>query len=587
MDKLGEIRRELGKINIGAFLVPVSNPFFGKTITNHDKRLEWISGFTGSAGLGIITINTAAVFVDGRYSIQARNETISEHFEVLDLEFEIIVEWLSISLRKNTLVGYDDTLHSLQYIRKFSDLLNDVNLVLTPASNPIDQIWSEQPPYPLEQIFDFPINYSGESDSSKRHRIASELHQYNIAYQLLTCPASISWLLNIRSSAKPFSTVPNSFGILHSTGYFQLFVDANNIPESIQVDRINELSILPLKYFQMELANLNGCIQIDPESTSVCIRNWLNQNNVEIIEATDPCKKAMAIKNSVELNGFKQAHKHDGAAFVEILHWLDQQPVYGITELDVVDAIEQFQRYSTKLRDKSFPTIVASGRNGAIIHYQATRESNRPLKPGDMLLIDSGGHYLDGTTDISRTVAIGLPKKQMIQDFTLVLKSLINLSSACWPKELPAIALDAMARTPLWKVGLDYKHGTGHGVGHYLDVHEGWRGISRKSMQPLLEGMVVSIEPGIYKDNEYGIRIENLAIVKKKEWPQDIQTDETFLEFDTLTLAPIDRKLIDVGMLSMHECNWLNSYHASVLAELRNYCRPSIYNWLKAACSPL
>jgi len=453
---------------------------------------------------------------------------------------------------------------------------------LRPVENPVDAVWPDQPAPPAGAAVPYPVDYAGRSHEDKRAEIAAALKAAGVHAAVLTLPDSICWLLNIRGSDIPRVPLVHAFGIVQDTGAVALFLDPAKIGDATRGHLGAQVSIHPPEDFGPALEALAGPVGVDKASAPVWVPDRLRAAGVEISWMRDPCVLPKACKTEAELAGARAAHLRDGAAMVEFLAWLDAEaPSGALTEIDAARELEARRRATNALEDISFETISGAGPNGAIVHYRVSEATNRALRPGELYLVDSGGQYIDGTTDITRTIAIGPPPEGAARAFTLVLKGMIAISRARWPEGLAGRDLDALARIALWQAGLDYGHGTGHGVGAYLSVHEGPQSLSRRGEEPLKPGMILSDEPGYYRESAFGIRIENLLAVRPPQTPEG--GDRPMLGFETLTLAPIDRRLIDASLLTAEERAWLNAYHARVLAEIGPLVSGGTADWLEAA----
>lgn len=584
--RVAALREAMAAAGVDAFLVPRADAHQGENVAPRDERLAWLTGFTGSAGFAVVTRDRAAIFVDGRYRLQVRGQVDPDVFEVRRIPEETAGGWLVEALPEGGRVAYDPWLHTAREIAELGEKLGPRQLGLTPVANLVDAVWSDQPPPPARAIVLHPAELAGRSSADKRGAIARDLLARDLAATVLTLPDSIAWLLNIRGSDIARTPVPLAFAILHADAALDLYTDPGKLGPDVRAALGPEVRVAPEADFGPALDALRGRVAVDPASAPVAVLDRIEAAAAEPVRERDPCILPKAQKTEAELAGTRAAHLRDGAAFAEFLAWLAlTAPEGGLTEIDVVRRLEEARAATGALRDISFETICGAGSNGAIVHYRVTEESNRLVSPGDLLLIDSGAQYLDGTTDITRTVAIGPVAPETMRSFTLVLKGVIAMSRARWPQGLAGRDIDAIARAPLWQAGLDYDHGTGHGVGAYLGVHEGPQNLSRRGIEPLLPGMILSVEPGYYRDGAFGIRTENLVVVRPPEIPEG--GDRPMLGFDTLTLAPIDRRLIDASLLDPDERAWLDAYHARVLSALSPLVETETARWLAGACAPL
>lgn len=580
--RLKRLRAELTKQNLNGFLIPRADAHRGEDVAACDQRLAWLTGFTGSDGHCVALTDSAAVFVDGRYRLQVRNQVDTAIFAPMAIPQDTLSDWLISQLPDGGVVGYDPMLHSFDEVQKLDDSLKPHNITLQKTRNLIDTVWEEQPTPPTGKITVHPLEFAGQSSDEKRNQITKTLSENGLVAAVLTLPASIAWLLNIRGSDIATTPIALAFAIIHADASVDLIVDPAKCDPQVISHLGHETRIIQPKNFSTTLAALNGPVGVDRTTAPVWISDQLTQPEW----FSDPCILPKAIKNPVELDGTRRAHLRDGAAMCEFLAWVDRAiPGGDKTEIDVVQKLEQFRRNTNALTGISFETISGSGPNGAIVHYRVDDDSNRTIQPDELLLVDSGGQYLDGTTDITRTVIIGTPTAKMIRSFTLVLKGMIGISMLRWPDGKSGKDIDAIARMALWQAGYDYDHGTGHGVGSYLGVHEGPQAISPRSTVPIEAGMILSNEPGVYFDGEWGIRIENLVIVDPPAIPHN--GDREMLGFETITWVPIDRRLVDRTLLSTEEHDWLDGYHAMVLDYIGPLVSPKTQVWLTAACAPI
>jgi Xaa-Pro aminopeptidase len=590
-ERLRLLRAELKRRGVHGFLVPRADEHQGEYVPKRAQRLAWLTGFTGSAGLAVVLPDSAAIFVDGRYTLQARNEVDGALYQQRHLTEEPAHAWIAEALKPGESLGYDPRLHTLGEVERYRAAAAKAGGKLVPlAENPVDAVWPGQPPAPLAPVVPHELRFAGESAEHKRQMLADRLAAEGSDAAVLTAPDSIAWLLNIRGRDVPHTPLPLSFAILGSDGTVDLFIDRRKLMPGLAEHLGNSVHLHPPDAFAAALQQLGAAhrrVQLDPGGAAAWVFDQLTAAGAEIGKAPDPCALPKACKNPVELEGARRAHRRDGGALARFLAWLaETAPKGGLTEIAASDRLEQFRRAGEHFRDLSFPTISGAGANGAIVHYRASRQSERTLEPGTLYLVDSGAQYLDGTTDVTRTVAIGTPSAEMRDRFTRVLKGHIALATCRFPKGTTGSQLDTLARRPLWEAGLDYDHGTGHGVGSYLSVHEGPQRISKlPNTQALLPGMIVSDEPGYYKTGAYGIRIENLVVVTPL--PPGAGRERELLGFETLTLAPIDRALIEPALLDKAEIAWLDAYHARVRAEIAPLVDAATARWLAAATAPI
>jgi Xaa-Pro aminopeptidase len=588
--RLARLREVMAARGIDGFIVPRADEYQGEYVPPAGQRLAWLTGFTGSAGLAIGLRDRAALFVDGRYTLQAAAQVDTALFEIRHLVDEPAWRWLAGAARQGGVIGYDAWLHTPQEVERFRAGAEGAGARLQPVANPVDEAWSGRPPAPLAPVVPHPERYTGESAEAKRTRLGRGLAEEGAAAAVLTMPESIAWLLNIRGGDVPHTPLPLSFAILRQDGNVTLFIDRRKLAPGLDRHLGNAVTIESPDRLGPALDALAASgerVQVDPGTAASWVFDRLDQAGGQIHRTADPCLLPKACKNPVELDGTRAAHRRDGAAVTRFLAWLAREAPKGeLAEIAASDRLENFRRAGDHFRDLSFPTISGAGPNGAIVHYRAMPETERRLEPGNLYLLDSGAQYLDGTTDITRTIAIGAPSDEMRDRFTRVLKGHIALALARFPKGTTGSQLDAFARRALWEKGLDYDHGTGHGVGSYLSVHEGPQRISKAAnTQPLLPGMIVSNEPGYYKTGAYGIRIENLVVVQPLNGVADGERD--MLCFETLTLAPIDRNLVARELLDAEEIAWLDAYHARVRETLTPLVDRDTARWLADATQPI
>jgi Xaa-Pro aminopeptidase len=589
-DRLAALRAELGRRDLDGFLVPLQDEHQGEWIPPHAQRLAWLTGFTGSAGIAVVLADQAAIFVDGRYTLQVRQQVDVAAFVPHHLMDDPPTHWIASHLGKKRL-GYDPWLHTPTSVERFEKACGEAGGTLVACDdNPLDAVWPDRPAPPNAPAVAYPADYAGETSSAKRGRVAQVLSDSKVDAVVFTAPDSIAWLLNIRGGDLDYTPVTLSFAMLHTDARVDWFVDLDKVDDSLRAHLGNEVIVMPPGELGPALSFLGAHkrrVQIDPASTANWIATTLHDAGAEVSRAADPCALPKACKNEVEVAGMRAAHVRDGAALTRFLAWLPTAVAAGgVTEITAADHLEAIRREDEQLTGLSFPTIGGAGPNGAIVHYRAMPETTRMLTEGELFLVDSGGQYRDGTTDVTRTVAIGTPNDEQRDRFTRVLKGHIALARATFVEGTSGSQVDILARAPLWEAGLDFDHGTGHGVGAYLNVHEGPHRISKMpSREALRPGMIVSNEPGYYKEDGYGIRIENLVVVREAEVIEG--QERTRLEFETLTLAPIDRALIDAALLTADELAWLNAYHARVRDTLTPLVDDATGTWLAAATAPI
>lgn len=587
--RLAALRGRLRDMGLTGYLQPRADLHQGEYVAPCDDRLAWLTGFTGSAGFCIVLPDRAGVFVDGRYRVQARLQCASD-FTPVNWPETKPADWLRDSCPKDAVIGFDPWLHTPDEIETLEDGLRDSGITLRPVANQIDALWLDRPARPAAPVRPYPEALAGLSSKTKRAQIATALRENGQSAAVLTQPDSICWLLNIRGGDLTRVPVMQGFAIVHDDGRVDLFTNPEKLA-GLELDP--GVHLRPEAAFEPALRTLTGRVRLDKSSVPLEIVNILREAAIAIGFMQGPCLLPKARKTEAELAGARAAHLRDGAAMVEFLCWLDEQaeallanPDHVLTEIDIARHLEDCRRATGVLEDISFDTIAGSGPNGAIVHYRVSEDSNRQLLPGDLMLVDSGGQYLDGTTDITRTIPIGPVGTREAECFTRVLQGMIAISRVRFPRGVAGGHLDVLARYPLWLAGLDYDHGTGHGVGAFLSVHEGPQRLSRISTVPLAEGMILSNEPGYYAEGAFGIRLENLVALRKGDAPEGGDARD-WLEFETLTLAPIDRRLVLSSWLSEGDRTWLNDYHARVLTLLTPLVSDRAAQWLRAACAPV
>ncbi len=592
--RLDALRGELDARGLDGFIIPRGDEFMGEYVPPSAERLEFISGFTGSAGLAIVLKDAAAVFTDGRYTIQVRDQSPAELFDHGQIPEENPMDWAKAKLADGAKLGFDSRLHTLRWTDQARRKLETGGITLTPVSdNPVDKVWTDRPAEPGAPFTVHDIAYTGRDSADKLAEIGKALADKPADAFVITQPDSLAWLLNIRGHDVPFTPLPLAFAVLHQDQSVDLFADAARVPDALKTEMGDKLRLHPPSDFGAFLEAFDDrVVMMDQDMGSAWVYDRLKGSRARVLRDADPIALPKAIKTEAERNGSRAAHRRDGVALCRFLAWLDRAAQEEtVTELAAVDKLLAFRRQQDLFREPSFDTISGSGPNGAIVHYRVTPETDRVLQPGDIFLLDSGGQYLDGTTDVTRTVLIGggMPTEAMKSAFTGVLKGHIGLDRAVFPDGTTGSQLDVLARLPLWEMGLDFDHGTGHGVGSYLSVHEGPQRIGKAGNRVALKpGMVLSNEPGYYEAGGYGIRIENLVMVTEAApIDGDFGDSRPMMQFETLTLAPIDRRLIDVPALSAVERKWLDDYHARVLAEIGPHLDGADLDWLKAATAPL
>lgn len=582
--RLARLRDQLRAEGLAGFIVPRADVHQGEYVAARDERLQWLTGFTGSAGFAVVLPEVAGVFIDGRYRVQVKGQVDLGAFTPVPWPEVKPGDWIRAHLASGV-VGFDAWLHTADEIDRLGAALAGTDVTLRPVGNIVDAIWPDQPGAPVGAAFVHPLSLAGESSADKRARLADGLRQAGQAAAVITLPDSLCWLLNLRGADVPRNPILHGFALLAADGTVDLFVDAAKMDDAARAHLGDGVRLQDPAGFGAALAALRGAIRVDKTTAPLAVSQAITAGGGTVVWGDDPCRLPKACKNAAEVAGMRAAHLRDGAAVSEFLAWLaDTAPRGGLTEVDVVTALEGYRRATNVLHDISFDTICGAGPNGAIMHYRVTHETNRPVQRDELLLVDSGAQFTDGTTDITRTVAIGDPGDEARACYTRVLQGLIAISRVRWPRGIAGRDLDALARFNLWTAGQDFDHGTGHGVGAFLSVHEGPQRISRVSEVPLQPGMILSNEPGYYREGAFGIRLENLIVVQEAPALGDNRDQ---LCFETLTFVPFDRSLIVTGQLSPAERDWLNAYHAEVRAKLAPRLSPGARDWLEAACAPL
>ncbi|MCV0428292.1 MAG: aminopeptidase P family protein [Roseibium sp.] len=561
------LRAELSRRGLDGFLVPRADAHQGEYVPPHDCRLQWLTGFGGSAGVAAVLADEAAIFVDGRYTIQVREQVDQDVFPAQHLITEPVSDWLSTRLKSGQKLGIDAMLHTVREVRRLKKICQEAGaeLVLL-EDNPVDNVWKDRPQPPVGQVSLYPVELAGKASMDKIAEIQSAISDKKADACVLTQPDSIAWLFNIRGSDVSHTPLPLSFATVPAKGKPSLYIDSRKLSNSVR-DALSDLTNLaePGDFVGglKTLGERGSKVMIDPALAGIGIADAITDSGGTLVEEQDPVLLPKAVKNDAELKGARAAHIRDAIAYVNFLCWFDEEAPKGeLDEIGVAEKLEEFRRETGVLKDISFDTISGAGPNGAICHYRVSRASNLKIPLGKPYLIDSGAQYEDGTTDITRTLAVGDVSAEMKRHYTLVLKGHIAISTAKFPEGTSGAQLDTLARIDLWKAGLDFDHGTGHGVGAYLGVHEGPQRIAKTGATPLKPGMILSNEPGYYPAGEYGIRLENLEIVTE---PEDIPGgDRPMLGFETITLVPMDLRLVDVALLTSSERNWLNRYHEKV-----------------------
>ena len=594
-ERLARLRDALRRLNLTGFIVPHADEHQSEYLPPSAERLAWLTGFDGSAGTAIVLADKAAIFVDGRYTTQAARQVDAAAFEPQHLIENPPGKWLAANLHAGDRLGYDPWLMTIAEVRRYAEICRAAGAEFVPVTdNPIDALWSDRPEPPLPQVSLHPVAFAGEAAAAKIARLQAGLVEKHVDAAVLTQADSIAWLLNIRGGDVAHNPVALAFALLPATGKPELFIDGRKLSNSVRTELTGIAEPRgpgELLTALAELGKRHAKVLVDPQSASDAIAGALRAGGATLVEGSDPVVLPRARKNPTEIAGTRRAHIRDGAAMVRFLAWLDREGESGnLDEIAAAARLRAFRaetatRDGSELVDLSFDTISGAGPDGAIIHYRVTPETARKLVPGDLYLIDSGAQYRDGTTDITRTVPIGTPTEEMRDRFTRVLKGHIAVAVARFPVGASGAQLDSLARIALWQAGLDFDHGTGHGVGSFLSVHEGPARISKLGSAPLEPGMILSNEPGYYKVGAYGIRIENLLLVRPAERIPGGERD--MLSFETLSLAPIDRRLIEPSLLDAEEIGWLDDYHQRLLPALGRLLDADEEAWLSRASEPI
>lgn len=580
---LSQLRTQMQQLGLEALIVPRADEFLGEYIPESNERMRFVSQFTGSAGLVIVTSTKAAVFVDGRYTVQVKRQVDTTEFEIGDLGDAQAMAWLEVNTGAGAKVGVDAKTVCQTQFERWQNLLQERALIDT-VNNVIDTVWSDRPTVVARQGFALAQSYTGEASESKRTRLGQTVQDMGLQGFWVFLPESVSWLLNVRGSDIPQLPILQSHALLKADGSVQWFIEASRVPADWQAQVGPGVSIHAPQELTEVLQEWSGqAVGADPLNTNAASWQAMLNQGVLVISKPCPVMAAKAAKNRVEVEGTRQAHKRDAAAKATFLAWIDHTVASGQfpNEAQLADKLHACRCHNPEFLEPSFSTISAAGPNGALCHYNHRNGTPGSLINNSLYLVDSGGQYLDGTTDVTRTVAIGTPSEEMRRNFTLVLKGHIALAQIRFPKGTSGMQLDSLARQFLWQQELDFDHGTGHGVGSYLSVHEGPQRIAKAgSPTPLEKGMIVSNEPGYYKEDEYGIRCENLQVVVSGD-------REGFYAFETLTLLPFDCRLMVLDMLTADEISWLNAYHARVNAEVGPLVDADTRAWLQQATAPL
>jgi Xaa-Pro aminopeptidase len=588
--RVAALRGELRRRGLDGFIVPHADRHQNEYLPPSEERLAWLTGFSGSAGVALVLADRALLFVDGRYTLQAREQTDPAVFVIEHLVERPPETWIEQNFAPGTKLGYDPWLHTIAGAEKLAKACEAAGASLVPVeSNPVDTIWSDRPAPPLGPVVLHDLRFAGEEASAKLARVAAEVAKARADALVVSDPHAVAWAFNIRGSDVAHTPVALAFALVPKEGRPALYVDGRKLANAVR-DRLEELAdVREPTALEPDLAALGAAghtVRLDQATAADALARTVTGGGGKVSRGGDPIALMKAVKNAVEIEGARTAHRRDGAAVARFLAWFDREAPGGkLTEIDAVAALESFRRDTGLLKDVSFPTIAGSGPNGAIVHYRVTRASDRRINPGELFLVDSGGQYQDGTTDITRTIAVGTASAEMRDRFTRVLKGHIAIARALFPDGATGAQLDSFARQYLWSAGLDFDHGTGHGVGSYLSVHEGPARISKLGTAALKRGMILSNEPGYYRTGAYGIRIENLVLVVAA--PPVAGGEKELNAFETLTLAPIDRRLVEPSLLTNDEGRWLDDYHARVADTLAPLVDADTRTWLAAATRPL
>lgn len=585
--RLAALRAELGRRGVSGFILPRADRHQNEYVPPGDERLAWLTGFSGSAGVAVILADRAALFVDGRYTLQAGEQIDTALFPVVHVTETPPAKWLETQLRAGQTFGYDPWLHTSEGADKLAKACAVAGAILVPVDpNPIDAIWTDRPAPPLGAVTLHDVRYAGESAADKLARVRMDIGADAL---VVSDPHAVCWLFNIRGADVPYTPLVLSFAVVTKEGHPALYLDRCQLSDAVRNELQTLAEIREPDVFLHDLAALGAghrTVRLDHATAADAIDRMITANGGKTIRAADPIAAMKTVKNATEIAGTRAAHLRDGAAVTRFLAWFDRTSSAGrLTEIDAVEALESCRNDTGMLKDLSFPTIAGAGPNGAIVHYRVTRKTNRRIALGELFLIDSGAQYQDGTTDITRTIAVGPPSEEMRDRFTRVLRGHIAIARMIFPDGTTGAQLDSFARAPLWAAGLDFDHGTGHGVGSYLSVHEGPARISKLGATPLRRGMILSNEPGYYKAGAYGIRIENLVLVE--EGPALSNAEKPLDAFATLTLAPIDRRLIVPEQMNEEEIAWLDAYHTRVRETLAPHVDSDTRAWLDQATAPL
>jgi Xaa-Pro aminopeptidase len=586
--RVAALRAELKRRGLSGFVVPRADRQQNEYLPASEERLAWLTGFTGSAGAAIVLVERAALYVDGRYTVQAAAQTDPAAFAVVHLSEQTPEQWLEQNLQSGDRLGYDPWLHTAEGAERLRHICESVGATLTAVDgNPIDALWRDRPAPPSGPVTLRDVKFAGESAADKLKLVRAEVTKLRADALVVSDAQNVAWAFNIRGTDVAHTPLALAFALVPREGKPALYLERARLDKDVcaALEEIAELHE-PARLADDLGALGDKTVRLDSASAADALTQLIAEHGGKPVRGPDPITLMKAVKNRAEIAGSRAAHRRDGAAMARFLAWFDREaPTAKLTEIDAVEALESFRRDTGLLKDVSFPTIAGSGPNGAIVHYRVTRETNRVIGSNEFFLVDSGAQYEDGTTDITRTVVVGTPSDEMRDRFTRVLKGHIAIATAVFPDGASGAQLDSLARLSLWQAGLDFDHGTGHGVGSYLSVHEGPARISKLGHVALKRGMILSNEPGYYKTGAYGIRIENLVLVVAEPEPEG--GEKPLNGFETLTLAPIDRRLIDTRMLTANERAWLDAYHAQVNAAVGLLVDADTRAWLEAATRPL
>jgi Xaa-Pro aminopeptidase len=591
--RLTALREQLKADRLDGFVVPLTDEHMSEYVGSYAQRLAWLTGFQGSAGAAAVLPEEAAIFVDGRYTLQVRDQVDGRHWSYQSVPETSVADWLKVHAPDGGRIGYDPWLHTKDWVARAKEALAEKGAELVAVRrNPIDAVWADKPEPSKARLVVQPDELAGKSAAAKRQEMADWLREQKADAAVLSALDSIAWTFNVRGEDVEHTPVALSFALVNDDGTADLFVAPEKIGDDVRQHLGNGVRVHDRDSFAPYLSSMAGkTVVADPERAVAAIFEALEKAGARIVQKRDPAVLPKALKNRAEIDGHRAAQARDGAALTRFLHWISiEAPKGNVDELKAVARLHEFRQACGDLRDTSFDTISGAGPNGAIVHYRVSEETNRPLERDSIYLVDSGGQYPDGTTDVTRTIVIGQPTAEMRDRFTRVLKGHIAVARAVFPDGTRGSQLDTLARQYLWEAGLDYAHGTGHGVGAYLAVHEGPQRISPAGSsqaggdEPLRAGMFLSNEPGYYKTGEYGIRIENLVLVEPREVAG---AEKRMLGFETLTFAPIDRTLVEPAMLSPEERDWLNAYHSRVREVVGPQLEGEALDWLERSCEPI